>query len=361
MNRFAFHFYLKDSFGGAERRLTRIYNDLCREHETFHCDIVVRGCDKETAINLFKKADCDISYIDRIIAFKSPLLCLLFFLFTNRYKVIQFFSASQFNVAIQRVCKLSRKKNIYTVCGPQEACNRFPEPHMKRVRQQLSSADFVDLLNPTGIPFVSKYAKGKLSITPGTFTDLDLFKPADKEKVIVYAAARLEEAKNPRLFVEGLNICKDTIKEAGYKAYLLGKGEDEEYLRKYIIDHGMQDIIEMVGYEKTSKYIPYASVFLSLQKYENYPSQSLAEAVASGCYTIITDVGDSRKCADESFASFVKNDPKELSQALCRYILMNDEQRNEVIRSARRFAEEHYSIKASKDYFYQLVNDALNK
>ncbi len=355
---FAFLFYLKDSFGGAERRIARIYNEICAENKDIKCDIVVRGCDKETALKLFKQADCHVENFNRIVAIKSPILCLVYLLLTRRYKLIQFFSASNYNVSVQYACKLSGKKSLYTVCGYMEACNKFPESHMKNVRKQLKMADYIDLLNPTGIPFVSQYIKkGKLSITPGTFTDLDVFRPGQKEKTIVYAAARLEEPKNPRLFIEGINKCQESIRSNGFTVYLLGKGKEEQYLREYISEHNLSDIVNMVGYDKTSKYLPTASVFFSLQKLENYPSQSLAEAAASGCYLIITDVGDSRKCADESFASFVKDDPGELAVALEKYISMNADGKLQVIKSARAFAEKNYNINASKEYFKKLLQE----
>lgn len=353
---FAFLFYLKDSFGGAERRIARVYNELCAEEKSIKCDIVVRGCDKETALRLFKQADCDISNFNRLVAFKSPLVCLLYLLFTRRYKLIQFFSASNYNIAVQYACILSRKKSLYTVCGYQEACNTFPESHMKRVRKQLNLADYIDLLNPTGVPFVSQHIKkGSLSITPGTFTDLDVFVPKNKEKTIVYAAARLEDSKNPRLFIEGINGCKEEIDKKGYFVYLLGKGKDEQYLKDYIKQNNLSHIVQMVGYDKTSKYLPTASVFFSLQKLENYPSQSLAEAAACGCYLIITDVGDSRKCADETFASFVKDNPKELAEALSTYMQFEEEEKKEIIHNARTFAETYYSIESSKTYFKELL------
>lgn len=352
---FAFLFYLKDSFGGAERRIARIYNELCAENKDLKCDIVVRGCNKEKALKLFKQADCKIDCLNRLIAIKSPLKCLFYLFFTRKYKLVHFFSASNYNVAVQYACKLSGKKTLYTVCGYQEACNTFPESHMKNVRKQLRMADYIDLLNPTGVPFVTQHIKnGKLSITPGTFTDLDVFHPEKKEKIIVYAAARLEESKNPRLFIKGINECQDSIRSNGYKVYLLGKGKEEEFLKEYVFNNNLTDIVKLVGYDKTSKYLPTASVYFSLQKLENYPSQSLAEAAASGCYLIITDVGDSRKCADDSFASFVKNDPDELAASLKKYFLMSEAGKLQVVNNARAFAKKNYSIEASKEYFKKL-------
>ena len=356
---FAFLFYLKDSFGGAERRIARIYNELCAEEKKIKCDVVVRGCNKETALRLFQQADCDITHFNRLLAFKSPLICLLYLIFTRRYKLVHFFDACNYNIAVQFACKLRGKKSIYTVCDYQEAYNILPESQMKRVKKQLHLADYIDLLNPTGEGFISQHIKhGKLSITPGTFTDLDVFVPQKKEKTIVYAAARLEDSKNPRLFIQGINNCKEVIKDNGCSVYLLGKGKDEQYLKDYIKQNELDQIVHMVGYDKTSKYLPTASVFFSLQKLENYPSQSLVEAAACGCYLIITDVGDSRKCADESFASFIKDDPNELSQSLIKYINFTEEQKEKIVRDARKFSEIHYSIEDSKKYFKELLLEA---
>jgi len=357
----AFIFFLKDSFGGAERRLTRIYNELCAEDKTIECDIVVRGCDRERALEFFKQADCDISNISRVIAFKSPLVCLLYIFFARKYKLIHFFSACGYNFATQIVCKISRKKSLYTICGYREAYNSFPESHMKKVRRQLQMADYIDLLYPSGGLFVSQYIKkGKMSITPGTFTDLEVFRPMEKRKTIVYAAARLNDSKNPFLFIEGIELCKEMIRTEGYKVYILGKGDCEESIKSYIKRKSLSDIVQMIGYDKTSKYLPMASVFCSLQKLENYPSQSLAEAAASGCYLIITDVGDSRKCAEDTFATFINNDPSELCAALCKYFSLSLDDKKAIVNDARCFSLKNYSIEASKHYFKSLFKSAEN-
>ncbi len=352
----AFIFHLKDSFGGAERRLTRIYNELCLDHSDVHCDIVIRGCNKKTALKLFELADCQINNIDNIVAFEKSYTCLAYLLFSRKYDAVHFFSASDFNLAVERVCKASRKKTIYTVCGYREACNiAISEKGTLLVKKQLTNADVVDLLNPSGLNYVSKFIKGKTYITPGTFTDLDVFRPIPKEKTIVYAAARLDETKNPMLLVEAVNEVQKTIRENGFKVFLLGKGVLEDELRIRIGEFGISDIISMEGYQKSSNYIPQASVLLSLQSMENYPSQTVAEAAASGCYLIITDVGDSRKLADESFSTFVKNDCHELADAIVQYIKMSDSEKREVINNSRRFAEKHFSIKESIEYFYDII------
>lgn len=344
------------SFGGAERRLSRIYNEICAEDDDVKCDIVIRGCDINTASALFRKADCDVANINHIYAFRSSLRCLLYILFSRKYKIVHYYSAGKYNMVEQMACKLSNKKSIYTVCNYEEAYNCHPAKHMRKVKLQLRLADHVDLLYPSGADFVSRYVrKDRLTITPGTFTNLTLFKPQEKNKTIVYAAARLEDAKNPILFIEAINECADQIRAAGYRVILLGQGKYEEYLQNYVKDHGLADIVNLAGYDQTSKYMPTANVFFSTQVLENYPSQSLAEAVACGCYAIITDVGDSRRCADESFAAFVKPDKVALSQALVGYLEMSEQEKKAIVEKARAFAETHYSIEESKKYYLEIL------
>ena len=88
---FVFGLKNKKSFGGAERRLSRIYNEICADNDDLKCDIVICGCDINTALALFRKADCDVANINHIYAFGSRLKFLLYVLFLSKYKIIHFF------------------------------------------------------------------------------------------------------------------------------------------------------------------------------------------------------------------------------------------------------------------------------
>lgn len=361
----AFVFEPGSALGGAKRRLPRIYNEICAENDDIKCDLVARRSDLNTVLAQFRLADCDVANINHVYAFKSHfkshLKSLLHVLFLHKYTTIHFFDAGKYNIVIQLICKLSNKKCIYTICSYQEAYNCFCKKRMILTKLQLRLADHVDLLYPLGADFISQYVKkGRLTVTPGTFTDLELFKPQEKGKTIVYAAARLEDTKNPILFIESINEARDAIRAAGYRVILLGQGKYEEYLQNYVKDHGLADIVNLAGYDQTSKYMPMANVFFSTQVLENYPSQSLAEAAACGCYAIITDVGDSRRCADESFAAFVKPNKEALSQALVGYLEMGEQEKKAIVEKARAFAETHYSIEDSKKYYLEILKK-LNK
>lgn len=65
----AFVFYSKNSFGGAKRRLTRVYNEICADNNDLKCNIIIRGCDLHTALARFRQADCDVENINQIYVF----------------------------------------------------------------------------------------------------------------------------------------------------------------------------------------------------------------------------------------------------------------------------------------------------
>lgn len=110
------------------------------------------------------------------------------------------------------------------------------------MKLQLRLVDHVDLLYPSGTDFVSRHVKkGRLTVTPGTFTDLTRFKPQQKYKTIVYAAARLEDSKDPILFIESINEAREAIRAAGYRVILLGQGKYETHFsiedsKKYYLE-----------------------------------------------------------------------------------------------------------------------------
>lgn len=341
--------------GGLLRRISRVYSLLCSQNENLSCDILlVGGSKKEKPETMFNKIDCSTDNL-RIIKLK-PIECLLFLLFTNRYSLVHFWGNSRFSEMLQRILRIKKQKTLYTVCDYRAGYGLFDETVMKRIKRLFHNAEYIDLLYPAAEEFVSENTKGKVFITPGTFTDLSIFKPENKEKIMVYAAARLEDNKNPTLLVRAVNLCCDEIRKNGYRVIILGDGEYKEYIDSYIRGNDLNDIVIMCSYQKTSEFLPAARVFFSLQKNENYPSQSLAEAVACGCYSIVTDVGDSRKCATEQFASFVEGTETAVAMAIRKYLSMGEDEKRNIINSAREFAQQNYSIEKIKDYYMSLID-----
>lgn len=112
----SFVFGLKNSLGGAERRFTRVYNEICSENEDIKCDFIGRGCDRNTALKRFQEAECSVINLNKIRVSTSPLKSVLYLLRPSN-KTIHFFGMNKFNLLLSLICKLSNKKAFILFVG----------------------------------------------------------------------------------------------------------------------------------------------------------------------------------------------------------------------------------------------------
>lgn len=354
MNQIALIVYNTNDFGGAERRLFRVYNELAKYHA---CDIIIRGSsDKDAFLDRLRKADCDLSNINNIICLDNNYKCLTFLVTHRKYDVVHFFDSCGFNTVISLLGCFWGFKTIYTLASVHDVKRICDKQMNNEDRILLNKSTIVDVLYPWGLEDI-RAKRNNTYLTVGTFTDLEKFQPKAKKKLMVYAAARLEDIKNPGLLVDACKICQSSLRNNGYKVVILGQGVLEQELRRKIIEYGIGDILELHGYQKTSDYFPVTEAVFSLQRIENYPSQVIAEACASGCYLFITDVGSSRKSANLNFATFVESNANDLASAIDNYLAIDTIQKNNIISYSRKYAENYYSITASVAYYQKLIKD----
>lgn len=93
-----------------------------------------------------------------------------------------------------------------------------------------------------------------------------------------------------------------------------------------------------------------AKVYVSLQDLENYPSQSLLEAMLSECAVVATDVGLTRQLLDESCARLVPREPAALAAALVG-LLDHPEQRAMLGHEAAKRVLATHTVERFSDYF----------
>ena len=104
MKKVALVLYSDTDFGGAERRLIRIYNELAKKNL---CDLLVRGCKSVTLFNeRLKKADCDVSNINEIKCFDSNMKCLAYIVLRGKYEVLQYIDLCGFNQILAKIYQI---------------------------------------------------------------------------------------------------------------------------------------------------------------------------------------------------------------------------------------------------------------
>jgi len=220
----------------------------------------------------------------------------------------------------------------------------------------LENADAVDFLSPFILNGVLdrgiKIPQNKIFITPCSFTDYKVCRIGDKRKIQIVFSARLEEDKNPLIFISAAKVLSK--KYPGVKFHILGEGRLGKKVTEEI--KGFKDIIFKGFHHSPIDILMESSIFISIQSTNNYPSQSVLEAMACGNAIIATDVGDTRMFINESNGYLIKLDLQELISTL-EYCILNREQVLEKGKFAAEFVRTHHTIEKTADYYLNLFDN----
>lgn len=198
----------------------------------------------------------------------------------------------------------------------------------------------VDALSPRIANFIqSKNSEANVRIAPCSFTDYSRIKTSENRNIDLLMVSRFTEKKGYELIEDIADIANN------YKMVICGFGH-------------LLPKIPNAEFKSLSAPLPLyrkAKIFLSIQEVNNYPSQSLLEAMASGCAIIATDVGETRMILDESNSILIRYDALELKDAIER--LMNQpELIQQLGEHAIKKAINEHTIERYSDYF---CNDVL--
>ncbi len=178
----------------------------------------------------------------------------------------------------------------------------------------------------------------KIRIAPCSFTDTSLVEHHQERDIDVLMLARYVEGKGYDL-LEEINSFFSEI-----NLHLCGSGPLDIRIK-----NGLQ-------YETKAPFsvLGRSKIFLSLQKTENYPSQSLLEAMASGCAIIATDVGETRKMLNEHCAILIPYCSNALKEAIS-FLLDNPSLCKKMGNVAIKRLKEEHNVNVYADYFLSEV------
>jgi glycosyltransferase involved in cell wall biosynthesis len=184
-----------------------------------------------------------------------------------------------------------------------------------------------------------KIAGEKILVSSGSAVDLDRFRPAPVKQPWVVFAGRLVEEKNPLLFLEAIPAVRRAVPAARF--FLLGEGPLRPQVEEALDRSSLRGVVESGFRPDLASVLGEARVFVSLQRQDNYPSQSLLEAMACCVATVATDVGLTWKLVDEATGIRVKPNTDDIAEAVIS--LLRDPQRCDRLGQAARWrvTEEH--------------------
>jgi len=137
----------------------------------------------------------------------------------------------------------------------------------------------------------------RVSVAPCSFTDLDTYsyQLSAKDEGLVVFSGRLYAEKDPELFVRALAVMRERMPQLQWRAVIAGNGPLAARVRELIQVGRVSDRVSLGVYPDMAPLFGRSSIYVSLQRTENYPSQALLEAMAAGNAIVATDVGETRR------------------------------------------------------------------
>jgi glycosyltransferase involved in cell wall biosynthesis len=145
---------------------------------------------------------------------------------------------------------------------------------------------------------VRSIASDKIQVAPCSFTDLSLCRPALQKKKWVVFLGSFVDIKNPLLLAQAVPMVLAQNPDVHF--YFLGGGYLQSQLESLVQDLNIASYVTIRFEPYPTRILNQSSIFVSLQDKENYPSQSLLEAMACGNAIIATDVGETWRMVDEA-------------------------------------------------------------
>lgn len=186
------------------------------------------------------------------------------------------------------------------------------------------------------------------------FADTRNFKPSKKEKIIVFAS-RLDYPKNPDWYIEAIKILNDSFSNeiSKWKFLLYGDGPMKNDLIKMIDQYKLNHILSLKTNGNLEEVFPYTSCYVSTQDYENFPSLSMMEAMASGNIVVARDVGQTDLMVKNNINGFVlkKDSPEGLSDVLRQVVSIHDQILKEMMSESIKLVKEVHN---KENFFLQI-------
>jgi len=226
----------------------------------------------------------------------------------------------------------------------------------------LENTDYIDFLSPFILKGVRaggiKMDEKSVSITPCSFTDYSKCRMGNKNNFEVAFAGRLEKDKNPVLFLEAAIILSEKYPEIIF--HIMGEGRLSLEIKNKVHSSGLVNIKFHGFHPQPTEILSDTSVFVSIQTTNNYPSQSVLEAMGCGNAIIATDVGDTRMFINENNGILINHEISQLVNAI-ETCFLNKNLRERLGNYAYSYVRENHTIEKMAKYYVNLFDKASNK
>jgi glycosyltransferase involved in cell wall biosynthesis len=221
------------------------------------------------------------------------------------------------------------------------------------------NSTLIDCLNPE-IDLDGLIDKKLINISPCSFSDPIKFAPKLPKKNKVVFAGHLQRNKGAHILLEILKSLNNNI---DFDFHICGSDSNNEGYLSQIED--LQLTNSRIFISRPSEMAPIytdAKVFLSLQIWDNYPSQSLIEAMLSGCCVVATDTGDTNLLVKNTWGERLKleDDVQNYIQKIKYYLELPNHIQIEYGLNARDFILKNHNIEIYTNYLKNIWEKAIS-
>jgi glycosyltransferase involved in cell wall biosynthesis len=226
----------------------------------------------------------------------------------------------------------------------------------------LENCDMVDFLSPyisEGVKKLGVKIKDEcISVSPCSFADYSECEYGQKKNSEIAFCSRLEPDKNPIMFLEA---AKEILKKhPEVKFHLLGEGSLVNEIKNFIDHNNLSGNISFQFHKNPPVVFRDTSIFVSLQKNTNYPSQSVLEAMACGNAIIASDTGDTRLFINSSNGVLINLSVNALVNAM-ESLLSNRDLAKSLGINARSDVLKNHTVEKYTSYLTGLLDRVYKK
>ena len=356
----------REQVGGAEKRFGRAFINISRKdtsifliiNQTLYESLIKHGIplDKSKNIFLIKGTHyANISFVQLILSGLSLYPVVSKIIRDNNIKLVH----SMGYLFLTNFLVFLRTKNVYKGISifdsrfERTISNIFLKYLFKAI---IKRADFIDFLShDIRDKFSKEYGgiyTGKYYVSPCSFIDYSLCNPngVTKKNNIIFMA-RLIKDKNPFLLLDAVPVILDQLaqKNNDTKIYLVGAGPLSSSLKIHAKKLGIDKHTVFIHTYAPERLLCESKIFVSLQEINNYPSQSLIEAMACENAVVATDVGETWKLVNETTGIRVKACPADIAGAIVG-LLNNPAKLKMLGKNAREKVLREHTIERFVDY-----------
>lgn len=345
------------AIGGVEKRLAGLFLHLAERGD----DIRLVAPHELIALLRRSKEHVGIAqYEERIDAFeggRDPFGALR----NHLRRVFKRAPRGVFHYGLASPLRLHRspsRRTLYTI--PNASLAQYNARGLVEVYGGILRATRVDVLDPSVFAQLTSgfpWRRGSFSLTPGSYVDLTLFRPApatEKKNEIVFCGLFSEEKQAPRFVdcIPELIASLDAAGLSGTQITMLGRDPEGGTVTRRVEQLGTPRVTASFDPDPRP-YLARAKVFLSLQRSTNHPSKALLEAMAAGCAPVVTDTRDSRRSAPDRLARYVPRDftAKDLAAACIPLLRRSDDEIETHVEAMRSFLAQNFSIDTMAAYY----------